>query len=220
MARPVRARPTSVYRPRSGVAASRQSWRVHCARLPQQRSTRSALCHPCYFPEGRTETLRCRQPQAPTAEGARLNPKATAYVPLSSDGKGTQNHQCCARGASCHGEPFAGPGSLDPSQKRKNFMVSNTEDAEGAEEGKSEKLIRDAEPARPFRRSDRKFCRRLAQRYADCFPCNQGALILHSTPAHTTRLAFSFFISEVSQRLKLERVPGDRSLNWMPCWSC
>src|SRR5579871_6454318 len=141
MARPVRARPTSVYRPRSGVAASRQSWRVHCARLPQQRSTRSALCHPCYFPEGRTETLRCRQPQAPTAEGARLNPKATAYVPLSSDGKGTQNHQCCARGASCHGEPFAGPGSLDPSQKRKNFMVSNTEDAEGAEEERIRKFF-------------------------------------------------------------------------------
>src|SRR5579871_3991112 len=141
MARPVRARPTSVYRPRSGVAASRQSWRVHCARLPQQRSTRSALCHPCYFPEGRTETLRCRQPQAPTAEGARLNPKATAYVPLSSDGKGTQNHQCCARGASCHGEPFAGPGSLDPSQKRKNFMVSNAEAAEGAEEKESKKFL-------------------------------------------------------------------------------
>src|SRR5579871_6847644 len=145
MARPVRARPTSVYRPRSGVAASRQSWRVHCARLPQQRSTRSALCHPCYFPEGRTETLRCRQPQAPTAEGARLNPKATAYVPLSSDGKGTQNHQCCARGASCHGEPFAGPGSLDPSQKRKNFMVSNTEDAEGRRGEQNREILRGKE---------------------------------------------------------------------------
>ncbi|MGB9123635.1 MAG: hypothetical protein WCE73_23675, partial [Candidatus Angelobacter sp.] len=40
----------------------------------------------------------------------------------------TTNHQCCARGAPCHGEPFAGTSRLTPSQKRKNFMISNTKD--------------------------------------------------------------------------------------------